>query len=92
MCAKQSQEVVFGRRQVDELALAQHPSALEIDLQIANSDDGFRSALGRRNVTHRHANAREQLVQSHRLGEVVVSPRLEHGDLVVLSIHGPTTR
>src|SRR6266849_2496149 len=69
--AKQSQEVVLGGRQVYELAFAQHTSALEIDLEIANPDDGFRSSLWPRDVTHGDANACEQLLQSNWLGEVI---------------------
>jgi len=69
---------------VYELAFAQHTSALEIDLEIAHPDDGFRSSLWRRDVTHGDANACQQLLQSNWLGEVIVSSHLEHGDFVTL--------
>jgi hypothetical protein len=56
----------------------------EIDAQVAGGEDrlGFSPRAG--GVAQRHPQPRQQLFGAERLGEIVIGPGVERGDLILL--------
>lgn len=82
---QQAQELVLNRRQVQLLAIHRGNAGIKIDMQLAGIEralGGNTARLRIRKAPERRANAREQLLDRKRLGQVIVGASIERTNLV----------
>ena len=82
---QQAQELVLDRRQMQFLAIHRGDAGIKVDMQLAGIEralGGNTARLRIRKAPERRANAREQLLDRKRLGQVVVGTSIERADLV----------
>jgi len=81
----QGEQLILRWREVNLSRADEHLPFDEIHAKIADGEDGVRGGAGRPGcVTQRHAQACHQLTHVKRLGEIVISPGVERGDLILL--------
>ena len=82
---QQAQELVLDRRQMQLLAIHRGDAGIKIDMQLTGIERALGDNAARlriRKAPERRANAREQLLDRKRLGQVVVGAGIECTNLV----------
>ena len=82
---QQAQELILDRRQMQFLAIHRGDAGIKIDMQLAGIEralGGNAARLRIRETPERRANARKQLLDRKRLGQVVVGAGIERANLV----------
>ena len=80
------QQPVFRRGQAHLGAVKRHPAGGAVDEQAALIEDEGSGVAAASGMALRHADARDQLRGGERLGQVIVGPQFERGDLVALAV------
>src|SRR5687767_6230364 len=84
---KGGQERVLGPREVEVSTVERYAAMLDVDSQPACAKDRHVGA-GMQGASERDADAREQLLNTERLGEVVIRAQVERLHLVTLRLAG----
>lgn len=82
---QQAQELILDRRQMQFLAIHRGDAGIKIDMQLAGIERALGDNAARlriRKAPERRANAREQLLDRKRLGQIVVGTGIERADFV----------
>ena len=77
-------QIPLGRRQVDVSPPGRQPPSLHVELQIAEADNRIGAGVGRAACRSATPDPRQQLVDTERLGQIIVSTEVERDNLVTL--------
>src|ERR1700731_4923659 len=80
MCRHETQNVKFARRKFDFAAPYSDDSTHEIDAEIASMEQGLFAFLLQA-MPLRHADTRQELIDTERFRDIIVSPKIERCNL-----------